>query len=294
MGDLATPMHGSSEETSTFHNAPVDHLAAVVFTSAGLALLVVFGIHARIFSRLDDMLSIMVNGMALRSYGLDRVVVSFSDNVLVKGFPAVAAFFYAWFQTESKAGDHKISSDRQTLLFTLLICAPAIVAARALAVALPFRGRPIFNPNLHLKVAHTFDPSILLSWSSFPSDHMVLFCALATGVAMVSWRAGMFSFAHALLIIGFPRLYLGVHYTSDLLVGALIGCGFAYLANWTAIRSLVTRPGLRLQQYSPGLFYAALFYLAAETANMYDQFRMLATAGSHGAHALLHLLSRHV
>ena len=53
---------------------------------------------------------------------------------------------------------------------------------------------------------------------------------------MVVWmmdpkRWGRLALAAALLIL-FSRLYLSVHYPTDLLAGALLGTGCAYAARW--------------------------------------------------------------
>ena len=61
------------------------------------------------------------------------------------------------------------------------------------------------------------------SSSSFPSDHAVLFSAITTGIFLVSRRLGIFATIYCLIFIAFPRLYLGLHYATDIIVGALIG-----------------------------------------------------------------------
>jgi undecaprenyl-diphosphatase len=210
--------------------------------------------------------------------------------VLAKGLPVMSVFFYAWFDSDQTADGAIIAEKRQILLYTLLICVPAVIFARALAWELPYRARPITSPDLHLRTAYGFDPGVLLHWSSFPSDHAVLFFLLATGVYLVSRRAGLLLYLHAVAVVVLPRLYLGVHYASDLLVGAALGCAIGYLANWHLMRSFVTRPALRLQQYSPGIFYALLFLLAAETAELYEHVRDTAVAGSQIVHVIAHHL----
>lgn len=67
---------------------------------------------------------------------------------------------------------------------------------------------------------------------SFPSGHTS--ASFAAGVVFLKWmkkRYGVPLFGIALLI-AFSRLYLGVHYPSDVLGGAIIGTLIAFLAMW--------------------------------------------------------------
>jgi undecaprenyl-diphosphatase len=49
----------------------------------------------------------------------------------------------------------------------------AILAARILALTLPFRVRPRFEPALHF-VVPAGNVSDLVDWSAFPSDHAAI------------------------------------------------------------------------------------------------------------------------
>jgi undecaprenyl-diphosphatase len=69
---------------------------------------------------------------------------------------------------------------------------------------------------------------------SFPSDHATAAFALALATLMfVSWRAGAVLLAFAVLI-GFARVYCGVHYPGDILaslVVSLLALPFGWLAH---------------------------------------------------------------
>ncbi|MEU5980474.1 phosphatase PAP2 family protein [Streptomyces sp. NPDC047315] len=69
--------------------------------------------------------------------------------------------------------------------------------------------------------------------TSFPSGHAASAAAFATGVAMESrgWGALVAPLAAS---VAFSRVYTGVHYPSDVLVGAALGVGAAF-----AVRGLV-------------------------------------------------------
>lgn len=66
---------------------------------------------------------------------------------------------------------------------------------------------------------------------SFPSGHTTEAFALATSLSLACPRwyvvAPAYSWAVA---VGYSRMHLGVHYPSDVIVGALIGAGSAYLS----------------------------------------------------------------
>lgn len=57
---------------------------------------------------------------------------------------------------------------------------------------------------------------------SFPSAHAAMTFAVATVVYFYHKRLGQLLYAFA-LVVGMSRIYVGVHYPTDVLVGALIG-----------------------------------------------------------------------
>lgn len=65
--------------------------------------------------------------------------------------------------------------------------------------------------------------------ASFPSGHTSAAFATATSLSMAypKWYVIAPSFAYA-SAVGYSRLYLGVHYPSDVLAGAIIGSASAY------------------------------------------------------------------
>lgn len=58
--------------------------------------------------------------------------------------------------------------------------------------------------------------------SSFPSGHAAFYFALATGVYLYNKKAGYVYFALAGLM-GFSRIFVGVHWSLDILAGAGLG-----------------------------------------------------------------------
>lgn len=70
--------------------------------------------------------------------------------------------------------------------------------------------------------------------NSFPSGHTcAAFAAGMIWVRTLPWRWGRIAAAAAAVLMGLSRLYVGVHYPTDVLVGAVIGSLCAWAA-WKA------------------------------------------------------------
>ena len=66
---------------------------------------------------------------------------------------------------------------------------------------------------------------------SFPSGHTIASFEAATALAIHNRKLGIPALILACLI-AFSRLYLYVHYVTDVLVSVGLGIGFAFLASW--------------------------------------------------------------
>ncbi len=65
------------------------------------------------------------------------------------------------------------------------------------------------------------------STSSFPSGHASFYFALAMGVYLYNKKAGIICFVLAGLI-GFARIFIGVHWPLDIVAGAVLGAMVAW------------------------------------------------------------------
>lgn len=135
----------------------------------------------------------------------------------------------------------------------------AIVISKVVSVLLPFRPRPLAIQGLVTRLP--VSESGWLRMSSFPSDHVVLFFTLLTGMAFVSRSLSVYAFIYTTLFVCFPRIYQGQHYPTDIIADALIGVGVGCMANAQQVRSLLARLPLNLLRAKPGVFYALFFVL---------------------------------
>ncbi|MCX6162335.1 MAG: phosphatase PAP2 family protein [Ignavibacteriae bacterium] len=87
------------------------------------------------------------------------------------------------------------------------------------------------RPSVTLRNVHVNRGNSLTDRYSFPSGHTSMAFSIATSLTLrytdkPAIIAGSFFYA---VIIGYGRIYLGVHYPSDVFAGALIGAGSAAL-----------------------------------------------------------------
>ena len=85
---------------------------------------------------------------------------------------------------------------------------------------------------------------------SFPSSHAVNSFTLAAVFGFYERRLWIIT-APAASLVAFSRVYLGVHYPADVIVGAMVGIGFGYLAYRAYLFSTAAR-GRNTKPRTPG------------------------------------------
>jgi undecaprenyl-diphosphatase len=137
---------------------------------------------------------------------------------------------------------------------------------------LPFRERPFENPDLNVVLSFVPD---MRTWSSFPSDHAVMAFAIAASLFRLVPIIGLWAFFHAAVFISLPRLFLGLHYPSDVLAGALIGITLGVGIPRLPRLDAVTGALIDIEGKFPAPFYAIGFLTLFEIAEMFDSVRLL-------------------
>lgn len=105
---------------------------------------------------------------------------------------------------------------RRAETVALLICVAGAAAINAVLKRVFARPRPLVFPPLTIELTN-----------SFPSGHTITAVALYGFLAILLWRAGhrVWALLAGVMIplIGFSRIYLGVHYPSDVLAAIALG-----------------------------------------------------------------------
>jgi undecaprenyl-diphosphatase len=206
------------------------------------------------------------NSFAQKVPPFDVLVKIISTNHLIKGGFFMIVFWYLWFQKNT-------IKDRSTMISNIAGSVGVMIAARTLAMMLPFRDRPKLNTELNFLLPIGSRQEELMSNSSFPSDHAALFFSLAMGFFLVSRKAGIAAFLYTFCIICLPRIYLGLHYPSDILCGAVLGILGVLIANMQPVKSRLAPSLLRSESAYPGLFYASLFLISFQIASLFEESR---------------------
>lgn len=207
----------------------------------------------------------------------DHIVNAISRFDLFKGVVMMCLFWFLW-ASDSPSETPREQDERHEKLVNVLIGTLLTVAlSRALQIVLHVHKRPLLSDlPLHFPVLETGWEN-LNAWNSFPSDHSMLFFAFGTGIWTINRRAGLFALLWSFVMIDLPRIYLGIHYPSDVIGGAILGTvcmlGFLRLPIW--------RLSHRLNEWRHrhrGVFIAAMFFVTDQLAHLLAEFRDLAAS----------------
>ena len=218
-----------------------------------------------------------VNQYAGIWHAFDTLAVGWAYNDLLKAGPLLIVIFGLWFQL----GDDTAMEERRLALIGMLAAACFAAATSVILThILPDRPRPLIHPDVDFVLPYGMERTGWDRISSMPSDHAAMYFALAGGVWFASRFWGVLTLIYCILFVAFVRLYIGLHFPSDLLAGAAIGLGFAWLAQQNFIRTRVWQPILHWEAKKPHIFYPPMLLLVIIIGDIF-----------HDARAALHLLT---
>ena len=159
---------------------------------------------------MDYVIVSALNGFALRSAVVSGLAVFLASHLI--WFMAAGAFVF-WL------GARKA---RLVAVISAFVSAAASWIASQGIGFVYFRPRPFADhADIHALIAKSSLDK------SFPSDHAAIAFALAMAIGMTDRRWGAWFFGAACLV-AVGRVLVGVHYPSDVVAGALLGCVAAY------------------------------------------------------------------
>jgi membrane-associated phospholipid phosphatase len=200
------------------------------------------------------------NSFAGRWREIDLFFAWQQDNFAITGILFMAGFYWFWCYPDAAR------DDRRSIIINMF---PAIFVAlvlnRVIALWLPFRERPMYDPSIAF-VNPDVDGQIhfnMENWSSFPSDTATYFFTMLAAIWLISRRAAIGYALYAVVFLLVTRIYLGVHYPGDILGGAVLGVVTMLALNrWLGRR--VAAPLLSFERTAPHWFYAVGFLVAYE------------------------------
>jgi len=164
---------------------------------------------------------------------MDLAVQSGINHHVLGGLWYSSALFYFWVTGENIA-ERKIHTRVLTILIAIVIGIMLALVATSLVSWSP--------PSWHI-LQPTFPKYMALNINSnsFPSYSTTVYTAVAVGIYTLDRLTGFALLAGIPVVIALPRLYVGGHYLTDIVVGAALGLlGFA-LAYATFENLLKTR-----------------------------------------------------
>jgi len=164
---------------------------------------------------MDWNLTAALNAWAGRSSLLDASAIFLAEDALVL-FGLLLIALWVW-----PGSLHQRRTRQRYILNAVLALTGALLTAHFLGVFF-YRARPFVDHAVTLLIAHPPD-------ASFPSDHLTVAGVLIVALWPVLGRTRWFLIGLS-IVIGLARLFVGVHYPTDILGGFVLGAAWGLLA----------------------------------------------------------------
>jgi undecaprenyl-diphosphatase len=192
------------------------------------------------------------------SRGFDWAMRLLIEVDLLRMGPIVALLLFVWVVPKGR-----VEARPEVVLRSMAGIFIATFLTRILQHLLPARPRPRLGAET-LPFADLGHLIFLDDWSSFPSDTATLVFAMVAAIWVVSWRLAVAAAIWGPLVVCFPRLYLGYHYLSDLLAGALIGILTMAAVQWPPLLRWPASLARRWTERYPAVAVVMLLILGYE------------------------------
>ena len=222
--------------------------------------------HFALSRQADAYVSLAISRWASHNEVINHAVYVASQTDILTGALMVALLYYCWFRNDA-------AESRARLLLGFGAALVSGVASRLLQVSLPLRLRPMHAGDSGFQPLPGIDPELASHWGSFPSDHAALFFALVAVVWRQSRTLGPLATLSALFGV-LPRVYLGLHYLSDVVAGATLGVALVFMAGRFGPRRLAGRV-MAWGERHPGLACGTAFLLCFEVATLFEDIRQV-------------------
>jgi len=213
----------------------------------------------------DSSLISFLNYPAGRSWVLDNAVRAVSSTHLTVEV-LLMAYWWVWFHQGSEASKNRT---RETVVASLIAVFVAVSLSMLLAPAFPSYGRPIHADALP-RLPFGVSPETTHIHAAFPSHHALVAFVLVTGLLIVSRPIGFAAAIYAIALVGVPPVYIGLHYPTDILGGALLGTAVAGVLNMSPVRNLVGGRAVAFATHQPAVFYGLAFMVTLQLATLFD------------------------